>query len=212
MKTYQELQDALARVARLSYDLEDKYIENDGEVTEETQNMEAEIADLQDLLSGDGIDLLGRWLKSKEDELKTYKAEKEAALNDAKAEIRAEVEAKVTAARAALKMKSVENTIDFVKSKITEVLKATDQQKVKGVFYSFAQAVSNTTKVDTDILNQKYLAVAEDAIRAAGVPAYVTMKLDAKVSLVPEGEDIPDIFTTTTKDTVRFTKPRGGKE
>ena len=38
------------------------------------------------------------------------------------------------------------------------------------------------------------------------------MKLDAKVSLVPEGEDIPDIFTTTTKDTVRFTKPRGGKE
>lgn len=191
MKTYQELQDALARVARLSYDLEDKYIENDGEVTEETQNMEAEIADLQDLLSGDGIDLLGRWLKSKEDELKTYKAEKEAA---------------------ARRMKSVENTIDFVKSKITEVLKATDQQKVKGVFYSFAQAVSNTTKVDTDILNQRYLAVAEDAIRAAGVPAYVTMKLDAKVSLVPEGEDIPDIFTITTKDTVRFTKPRGGKE
>ena len=191
LKTYQELQDALARVARLSYDLEDKYIENDGEVTEETQNMEAEIADLQDLLSGDGIDLLGRWLKSKEDELKTYKAEKEAA---------------------ARRMKSVENTIDFVKAKITEVLKATDQQKVKGVFYSFAQAVSNTTKVDTDILNQRYLAVAEDAIRAAGVPAYVTMKLDAKVSLVPEGEDIPDIFTTTTKDTVRFTKPRGGKE
>ena len=191
MKTYQELQDALARVARLSYDLEDKYIENDGEVTEETQNMEAEIADLQDLLSGDGIDLLGRWLKSKEDELKTYKAEKEAA---------------------ARRMKSVENTIDFVKAKITEVLKATDQQKVKGVFYSFAQAVSNTTKVDTDILNQRYLAVAEDAIRAAGVPAYVTMKLDAKVSLVPEGEDIPDIFTITTKDTVRFTKPRGGKE
>ena len=191
MKTYQELQDALARVARLSYDLEDKYIENDGEVTEETQNMEAEIADLQDLLSGDGIDLLGRWLKSKEDELKTYKAEKEAA---------------------ARRMKSVENTIDFVKGKITEVLKASGQQKVKGVFYSFAQAVSNTTKVDTDLLNERYLAVAEDAIRAAGVPSYVTMKLDAKVSLVPEGEATPDIFTTTTKDTVRFTKPRGGKE
>lgn len=191
MKTYQELQDALARVARLSYDLEEKYIENDGEVTEETQNMEAEIADLQDLLSGDGIDLLGRWLKSKEDELKTYKAEKEAA---------------------ARRMKSVENTIDFVKGKITEVLKASGQQKVKGVFYSFTQAVSNTTKVDTDLLNERYLAVAEDAIRAAGVPSYVTMKLDAKVSLVPEGEATPDIFTTTTKDTVRFTKPRGGKE
>lgn len=191
MKTYNELQDTLARIARLSYDLEEKYIENDGEVTEETQNMEAEIADLQDLLSGDGIDMLGRWLKSKEDELKTFKAEKDAA---------------------ARRVKSVENTIDFVKAKITEVLKATDQQKVKGVFYSFAQAVSKTTKVDDYLLNSLYLERAERAIREAGVPSYVTLKLDAKVSLVPEGEETPEVFVTNEKSTVRFTKPRGGKE
>ena len=191
MNTYNELQDRLARIARLSYTLEDKYIENDGEVTEETENMEAEIADLRELLAGEGIDLLGRWLKSKEDELKTYKAEKEAA-----------------ARRAA----SVQNTIDFIKAKITEVMKATGQEKAKGMFYSFTKTVSNTTKVDTDLLNEMYQALAERAIRAAGVPEYVTMKLDAKVSLVPEGEATPYIFTTTSKDTVRFTKPRGGKE
>lgn len=191
MKTYKELQDSMARVAWVSYKLENEYIENDGEVTEETENMEAEIADLKDLLAGEGIDLLGRWLKSKEDELKTYKAEKDAA-----------------ARRAA----SVQNTIDFIKAKITEVMKATGQEKAKGMFYSFTQTVSNTTKVDTDLLNEMYLALAERAIRAAGVPEYVTMKLDAKVSLVPEGEATPDIFTTTSKDTVRFTKPRAGKE
>ena len=45
MNTYNELQDRLSRIARLSYTLEDKYIENDGEVTEETETMEAEIAE-----------------------------------------------------------------------------------------------------------------------------------------------------------------------
>lgn len=189
--TYKDIQVALADLARLSYDLEDKYIENDGEITEETEAMEAEKSAIQGLLSGEGIDLLGRWLKSKEDELKTYKAEKDAA---------------------ARRMKSVENTIDFVKDSITQVMAATDQAKVKGVFYSFTSAVSKTTKVDQDLLNTRYQDLAERAIRAAGIPAYVTMKLDAKVSLIPEGEDTPDVFITTEKETVRFTKPRSGKE
>lgn len=188
---YQEIQEALAKLARLSNELEEKYIENEGEVTNETEGMEAEKSAIQDLLSGEGIDSLGRWLKSKEDELKTFKAEKEAA---------------------ARRMKSVENTIDFVKDTITQVMMATDQQKVKGVFYAFTSTVSKTTKVDTDLLNERYQDLAERAIRAAGVPSYVTMKLDAKVSLVPEGAEVPEVFITTEKDTVRFTKPRGGKE
>ena len=188
---YAEIQDALATLARLSYDLEDKYIEKDGEVTEETEALEAQKAAISDILAGEGIDDLGRWLKSKEDELKTYKAEKDAV---------------------ARRCKSVENTIEFVKAKITEVMKATGQVKAKGMYYSFTQAVSNTTKVDAELLNSKYQAIAERAIRAAGVPDYVTLKLDAKVSLVPEGEETPDVFITTSKDTVRFTKPRAGKE
>ena len=191
IKNYKDIQDALANLARLSYDLEDRYIENDGEITDETEAMEAEKRAIQDLLSSDGIDILGRWLKSKEDEMRTFKAEKDAA---------------------ARRVKSVENTIDFVKSKITEVMLATGQERARGMFYSFTATVSNTTKVDSDLLNERYQAIAERAIRAAGVPDYVTLKLDAKVSLVPEGQDTPDVFVTTSRDTVRFTKPRAGKE
>ena len=191
IKNYRDVQDALETLARVSYDLEDKYIENDGEVTDETEAMEAQKRAIQDLLGSDGIDTLGRWLKAKEDELKTFKAEKDAA---------------------ARRMKSVENTIDFVKAKITEVMQATGQDRAKGMFYSFTATVSNTTKVDSDLLNERYQAIAERAIRAAGVPDYVTMKLDAKVSLVPEGQETPDVFITTSRDTVRFTKPRAGKD
>ena len=104
---YKDIQTALATLARLSYELEDKYIENEGEITEETEALEEQKAAISDLLSGEGIDTLGRWLKSKEDELKTYKAEKDAA---------------------ARRMKSIDNTIDFVKSKITEVMNANGQR------------------------------------------------------------------------------------
>ena len=67
-------------------------------------------------------------------------------------------------------------------------------------------------EVQVDSGNGRYQELAERAIRAAGVPSYVTMKLDAKVSLVPEGEELPDLFEEIRKDTVRFSKPRAGKE
>lgn len=191
INTYKDIQDALATLARISYDLEEKYIENDGEVTDETEAAEAEKAAIQDLLAGEGIDTLGRWLKSKEDELKTYKAEKEAADR---------------------RMKSVSNTIDFVKAKITEVMKATGRDKAKGTFYSFTKAVSKTTKVDTDLLNSWYLEDIDNAMIELGIPNWVTIKLDAKVSEVPVGLELPACFKVDERETVRFTKPRAGKE
>ena len=188
---YKELNDKIAELARLSFIIEEKFIESEGELTEEIQALEEQKQIIAELLAGEGIDDLGRWLKSKEDELKTYKAEKDAV---------------------ARRIKSVENTIDFVKAKITEVMVATGTDKAKGLLYGFTKTVSNTTKVDMELLNGRYQELAERAIRAAGVPDYVTMKLDAKVSLVPEGEELPDLFEEIRKDTVRFSKPRAGKE
>ena len=188
---YQDIKDALATLARLSAELEEQYIENEGEVTAETEELEQQKAAVADLLSGEGIDTLGRWLKSKEDELKTYKAEKDAADR---------------------RKKSVENTIDFIKSVITGIMHETGQTKAKGMLYGFTATESCTTKVDMELLNGRYQELAEKAVRAAGLPDYITVKLDAKVSLVPEGEDLPDIFEEVHKDSVRFTKPRAGKE
>lgn len=188
---YAEIQEKLFELARVTYELEELYIENDGEVTEDTEDLERQKTVIADLLNGEGLDDLGRWLKSKEDEMKTLKAEKDAVTR---------------------RIKSVENTIEFVKGTICSVMRATGCEKAKGVFYSFTPTVSTTTKADTMMLKTKYQDVANRAIHEAGIPDYVTVKLDASVSLVPEGEDIPEDFIVTQKDTVRFTKPRGNRE
>ena len=91
-------------------------------------------------------------------------------------------------------------------------MRATGCEKAKGVYYSFTPTVSTTTKADANILKERYQEAANKAVHEAGIPDYVTVKLDASVSLVPEGEDIPDVFVVTKKDTVRFTKPRGNRE
>ena len=191
MKTYQDIKDARAELDRLSAEFEEQMFENGGEVTEETEQLERQKDAISDLLSGEGIDLLGRIIKGKEDQIKTYKAEKDAI---------------------ARRIKSVETSIDFFKSVVTQVLHETGQTKAKGLLYGFTATESCTTKVDMELLNGRYQALAENAVRAAGLPDYITVKLDAKVSLVPEGDDLPDIFEEVRKDTVRFTKPRAGKE
>ena len=191
MKTYQDIKDARAELDRLSVEWEDQMYENGGEVTEETENLEQQKNAISDLLAGEGIDLLGRIVKGKEDQIKTYKAEKDAITR---------------------RIKTLETSIDFFKSVITQVMHETGQTKAKGMLYGFTATESCTTKVDMELLNGRYLDLAEQAVRAAGVPDYVTIKLDAKVSLVPEGEDLPDLFEEIRKDTVRFSKPRATKE
>ena len=175
--------------------LEDLYIENEGEVTEETEQAEAEISGLQELLSGEGIDMLGGWLKAKEDRKKALKAEKDYITRQ---------------------MTAIDGTIDFIKDKITEVLKKTGKDKVKGERgYSFTASHSVKTEVNKDVLKALYADKVEEAIRAAHIPAYVGVSLTASSTKasefgVLEGDE--EIFTTTEKDTVTFRKPKASKE
>ena len=175
--------------------LEDLYIENEGEVTEETEQAESEISGLQELLSGEGIDMLGGWLKAKEDRKKALKAEKDYITRQ---------------------MTAIDGTIDFIKDKITEVLKKTGKDKVKGERgYSFTASHSVKTEVNKDVLKYKYDFKVEKAIRAAGIPDYVGFSLTASSTKasefgVMEGDE--EIFTTTEKDTVTFRKPKASKE
>ena len=175
--------------------LEDLYIENEGEVTEETEQAEAEISGLQELLSGEGIDMLGGWLKAKEDRKKALKAEKDYITRQ---------------------MTAIDGTIDFIKDKITEVLKKTGKDKVKGERgYSFTASHSVKTELDKDVLKALYADKVEEAIRAAHIPAYVGVSLTASSTKasefgVLEGDE--EIFTTTEKDTVTFRKPKASKE
>ena len=72
---YKELNQVLVNLDQAINTLEDLYIEGEGEVTEETEQMEEHISGLKELLTRDGIDLLGGWLKAKQDRKKTLKAE-----------------------------------------------------------------------------------------------------------------------------------------
>ncbi len=192
---YKELNQVLVNLDQAINTLEDLYIEGEGEVTEETEQMEEHISGLKELLTRDGIDLLGGWLKAKEDRKKTLKAEKDYITRQ---------------------MAAIDESIEFIKGKVNEVLVATGQEKIKGDRgYSFAATTSVKTEVDKDVLKTIYADRIEEAIRAAHIPAYVGVTLTASSAKaaelgIMEGDE--EIFHTTEKPSVRFTKPRATKE
>ena len=192
---YKELNQVLATLDQATNALEETYMENEGEITEETEQMEQEISGLQELLTTEGIDLLGGWLKAKEDKKKSLKAEKDYITRQ---------------------MSAIDETVDFIKDKVTEVMKATGQEKIKGDRgYSFTASHSVKTEVDKDVLKALYADKVEEAIRAAHIPAYVGVSLTASSTKanelgVLEGDE--EIFSTTEKDTVTFRKPKASKE
>ena len=192
---YKELNQVLANLDQATIALEETYMENEGEITEETEQMEQEISGLQELLTTEGIDLLGGWLKAKEDRKKSLKAERDYINRQ---------------------MAAIDETIDFIKDKVTEVMKATGQEKIKGDRgYSFTASHSVKTDVDKDVLKALYADKVEEAIRAAHIPAYIGVSLTASSTKanelgVLEGDE--EIFSTTEKDTVTLRKPKASKE
>ena len=64
-----EIREALSKLQQMEYFLEEEYENNGGEVNDYTEQQEASIAALRELLTTEGIDSLGRWLKAKEDEI-----------------------------------------------------------------------------------------------------------------------------------------------
>lgn len=190
--TNQEINAALAALQEAIFILEDEYEQNGGEVTESTIAQEEYISHLQALLQGEGIDSLGRWLKSKEDLIKTLKAERDSVNRQ---------------------IKKTEDGIEFIKGQIYNVMTALGLEKVKGTFYSFAPSISRKTEVDKEILKEKYLAVAEDAIRSV-LPEWVTFTLGASVKAIPTDWELglPEEFKVIETPSCKFVKPRAKRE
>ena len=192
---YKDINDAITMLSILTRKLEDAYIENGGEVTPETEDIEADKKAIADLLEGDGVDTLGRWLKAKEDELATYKAEKAAADR---------------------RIKSVINTIDFIKEKVGEVLRATGKEKAKGSFYSFSQYESVKRGVDGDLFAKTFAGMVEKI--ETELPAYVRVTLSTTTAAIADyikatGDDTPAGFVhEERRSTAKYTKPRAAKE
>ena len=189
-----EIKAALVALTESMYLLEEEYMENGGEITEHTTMMEEDIERLKVLLTTEGIDSLGRWMKSKEDQIKSLKAERDSINRQ---------------------MKACENTIDYIKFEISNLLRRLGLEKVKGTCYSYTATTSETTSVDKEILNQKFLSTVEKKLRGGKnpvIPVDVTITLGASIKNVPEDAELPVYYIRNSKDTVRFTKPRASKE
>lgn len=190
--TYQEIQGALAALSRTSHQLEDAYIANGGEVTEQTQALEESVEALKDILTGDGTDALGRWLKAKEDERAAWKAEKAAAER---------------------RMKSVENTIDFIKAEIARVLRETGREQAKGTYYTFTPYQSRKAAVDKEAIDGTFLEAASKAAHEAGLPDCIDVELKTTVTKLEEaGETFAHFVDVTVGSALKFTKPRKAEE
>lgn len=188
---YQDIQSALAALYHTTNDFNEKMEELGGEYTPETEELERVKQALEDLLSTDGVDYLGRWLKSKQDEKETYKAEKAACDR---------------------RIKSVDKTIDFIKTEIGRVLRATGQEKVKGTFYTFKQATSTKTSFDAEALDAKFLEMVTEAARNAGLPASVDVALKTTATRLAADENLASLVNVDSTETSSFTKPKKEKE
>ncbi|MCR5174800.1 MAG: hypothetical protein K6C09_09280, partial [Oscillospiraceae bacterium] len=112
---------------------------------------------------------------------------------------------------------SVQNTIDFIKAVISEVMKAVGTDKVKGNYYGFTAYVSEKNTVNMDELNERWLGIAEKGAREMGLPGYIDVELKTSVTKIQDWAPTHDgqgvaFLETATADAVRFTKPRAGKE
>ena len=174
---------------------ENYMVENEGVCDEASDQMEEQIGILKELLTTEGIDSLGRWLKAKEDEIKSLKAEKDY------------ITRKINAAT---------GTIDYIKTQMNKILTAAQMQEIKGANgYKFQVTTSIKTEVDKEILKELFLDKVEKKLRGGKnpvIPADVTFSLGASVSLVPEGAVLPSYYKRTSSPSCKFTKPRASKE
>ena len=174
---------------------ENYMVENEGVCDEASDQIEEQIGILKELLTTEGIDSLGRWLKAKEDEIKSLKAEKDY------------ITRKINAAT---------GTIDYIKTQMNKILTAAQMQEIKGANgYKFQVTTSIKTEVDKEILKELFQDKVEKKLRGGKnpvIPADVTFSLGASVSLVPEGAVLPSYYIRTSSPSCKFSKPRASKE
>lgn len=188
--THQEINDAILQLGLAMRQLEEQYMENGGEVTEETEAQYEYIRTIEDLLNTEGVDSLGRWLKSKQDEILAAKAEKAAA--DAR-------------------IKSLQRTEEYIKDMITRVMMVTGTDKVKGKYYGFTKSESVKSSIEMQALNDQYLKKVVNAAREAGLPDCIDVELKTTTTRLKEA-NMNKYINSSATDTVRFTKPRAAKD
>ena len=190
--TIAEIHEALAVLTETAQALEAEYIESGGVMTEQTEAMQARLAAEKELLTSQGVDELGRWLKAKQDQIAAAKAE-------------------VAAAQA--RVKSLQQTEDYIKSEVAYLLAVIGMEEAKGTYYSFSRYQSRSTSVQQEKLDEAYLAIVTAAARKAGLPDCIDVALKTTTSRLKEaGDKFSDMWLESVSPSVKFSKPRAVKE
>lgn len=186
-----EIIEALKTLNRLNEQIDTELIESEGEVTEEiVTDLEAKEA-LAVMLTTEGADSLGQWLKALEDKKEMHKAERD---------------------YAARQVNKCDSTINYVRGLLNEVMVDSDITEIKGAYgYKFKVGTKTETTVDKDIIKSRYQECIEEAAHNIGVPADITITLGASISKVADDEPLPDYYTRTVTGKAGFTKPRASK-
>ena len=187
-------------ITRKKWELENALEENGGELTPELLEQYETLEDMKSLLAGEGIDDLGRWLKSIQDEKAVRKAEADAA---------------------ARKVKNLASYEDYVKGLIGRAMDVLDlpandkgEKVAKGSFYGFKRTTSNKSSVNTEALDEHYLEVAQVGARMNGLPDWVDVQIKTTTTALREAgdENALDFLEETSTPSLTFTKPRANKE
>ena len=185
---YKDVRDAIYRLKAVQFALNNEYEENGGEVTESTMDKEQMIDTIKYMLENGGTDKLARLLNSVNADIEQYKNEQEYLKRQ---------------------QKKCENFQEDILECVDIALRALGEEKIKGDFgYSFTQHIKSSTKPDQKLIREMFYKDVEKAIREAKVcPDHITFTLSASSSLLKEGEDMPDYFTTTSRSRATFRKP-----
>ena len=187
-----DIRVTMANLARAKWVVEEALEENGGEITPELLEPLDLIEDMKAALT-DGVDDLGRWLKSVQDETAALKAEADAA---------------------ARKVKNHKGYEEYIKSLIGQVMDVLDlptnnkgEKVVKGSYYGFKRTTSNKSAVNQDALDAKFLEIAQVGARMNGLPDYVDVVLKTTTKELREA-DATEFLEETSTPAISFTKPR----
>ena len=191
--------ELIDQIARAKWELETALEENGGELTPELLEASDTLDEMKALLAGEGIDDLGRWLKSVQDEVAARKAEADAA---------------------ARRLKNAKAYEDHVKGIIGQAMDLLDldtnkngEKVAKGSFYGFKRTTSNKSSVKQDDLDAHYLEIAQVGARMNGLPDYINVVLKTTTTELREaGGNALDFLEETSTPAISFTKPRASKE
>lgn len=185
---YKDIRDAIFRLKAVQFALNNEYEDNGGEVTESTIDKEEMIATIKYMLENGGTDKLARLLNSVRADIEQYKDEQKFLKRQ---------------------QEKCENFQEDILECTDIAMRALGKEKLKGDFgYSFTQHIASSTKPDQKLIRELFYKDVEKAIRDAKVcPDHITFTLSASCSMLKEGEDMPDYFTTTSKSRATFRKP-----